>query len=149
MQKLLKQLFYVIEVQRQMIIYLCFLAFGKEYKPPKHDRITDKKYLKLSVDPLSVFEKTAPKKIYNCEELIAKNSIKPVKCRGGIAVHNIKISHQTIANYCNAVAPIVKPFVDHFNYQPNDQICGGETHIKIDGKWHYIFFFFDAVKKIR
>jgi len=63
-------------------------------------------------------------------------------------VHNVKISHQTIANYCNAVAPRIKPFVDHFDYELSDLFCGDETYVKVKGKWHYIFFFFDAVKKI-
>jgi len=63
-------------------------------------------------------------------------------------VHNVVISHQTIANYCHAVAPIVKPFVDHYDYNLSQSFCGDETYIKIGGKWHYIFFFFDAVKKI-
>ena len=63
-------------------------------------------------------------------------------------VHNVKISHQTIANYCNAVAPRVKPFVDNFDYDLSDSHCGDETYIKIGGRWHYIFFFFDAAKKI-
>jgi len=63
-------------------------------------------------------------------------------------VHNVKISHQTIANYVNAVAPIVKPLVDHHPYQLSDSHCGDETYIKIGGVWHYIFFFFDAAKKI-
>ena len=81
MQKLIERLFYIIEVQKQIIIYLCFLAFGKNYKPPKPDKITDKKYLKLSVDPLPVFEKSAPKKIYDCALLIDENNIKPVRSR--------------------------------------------------------------------
>ena len=63
-------------------------------------------------------------------------------------VHNVKISHQTIANYLNAVAPIVKPFIDHHPYELSDSHCGDETYIKIGGVWHYIFFFFDAAKKI-
>jgi transposase-like protein/DNA-directed RNA polymerase subunit RPC12/RpoP len=63
-------------------------------------------------------------------------------------VHNVKISHQTIANYINAVAPIVKPVVDHYPYELSDSHCGDETYIKIGGVWHYIFFFFDAAKKI-
>ena len=63
-------------------------------------------------------------------------------------VHNVKISHQTIANYVNAVAPIVKPLVDHHPYELSDSHCGDETYIKIGGVWHYIFFFFDAAKKI-
>jgi len=63
-------------------------------------------------------------------------------------VHNVKVSHQTISNYCNAVAPRVKPFVDNFPYELSDDFCGDETYIKVKGRWHYIFFFFDAVKKI-
>jgi len=63
-------------------------------------------------------------------------------------IHNIKVSHQTIANYCNAVAPRIKPFVDHFPYELSNSFCGDETYIKVNGRWHYIFFFFDAVKKI-
>jgi len=63
-------------------------------------------------------------------------------------VHGVKISHQTIANYCHAVAPRIKPFVDNFPYELSDSHCGDETYIKIKGKWNYIFFFFDTVKKI-
>lgn len=63
-------------------------------------------------------------------------------------VHGVKVSHQTIANYCDAVAPRIKPFVDHYEYELSESICGDETYIKIGGVWHYIFFFFDAVKKI-
>ena len=63
-------------------------------------------------------------------------------------VHGVKISHQTIANYCNAVAPRIKPFIDHFKYELSESFCGDETYIKIGGVWNYIFFFFDAAKKI-
>ena len=63
-------------------------------------------------------------------------------------VHEVKVSHQTIANYRDAVAPRVKPFVDNFPYELSDSHCGDETYIKIKGRWHYVFFFFDAVKKI-
>jgi len=63
-------------------------------------------------------------------------------------VHGVKVSHQTISNYCDSVAPRIKPFVDHFEYELSDSFCGDETYIKIGGVWHYVFFFFDAVKKI-
>ncbi|MED3697650.1 DDE-type integrase/transposase/recombinase, partial [Heyndrickxia sporothermodurans] len=33
-------------------------------------------------------------------------------------------------------------------YELSDQFCGDETYIRVNGKWHYLFFFFDAVKKI-
>jgi len=63
-------------------------------------------------------------------------------------VHGVKVSHQTIANYRDAVAPRIKPFVDHFPYELSDSFCGDETYIKVSGRWQYVFFFFDAVKKI-
>jgi len=63
-------------------------------------------------------------------------------------VHGVKISHQSILNYANAVAPLVKPFVDGFNYELSNEFCGDETYIRVSGRWYYIFFFFDAVKKI-
>jgi len=63
-------------------------------------------------------------------------------------VHGVKISHQSISNYCNAVALRVKPFIDHFPYELSYSFCGDETYIKIKGVWNYIFFFFDSVKKI-
>jgi len=63
-------------------------------------------------------------------------------------VHGIKISHQTILNYVNSVSVIVKPFIDNYEYELSDSFCGDETYIKVNGKWNYIFFFFDAVKKI-
>jgi len=63
-------------------------------------------------------------------------------------VHGVKISHQTIANYCYAVAPRIKPFIDHYPYELSHSFCGDETYIKVHGKWQYIFFFFDSIKKI-
>jgi transposase-like protein len=63
-------------------------------------------------------------------------------------VHNIKISHQTILNYVNSVALITKPFIDHYPYELSNSFCGDETYIRVKGRWHYLFFFFDAVKKI-
>jgi len=38
--------------------------------------------------------------------------------------------------------------IDNFKYELSDSFCGDETYIKVKGKWHYIFFFFDSVKKI-
>lgn len=63
-------------------------------------------------------------------------------------IHGVSISHQSILNYENAVALTVKPYVDYYPYELSDQFCGDETYIRVNGKWHYLFFFFDAVKKI-
>lgn len=308
MQNIITWLLVLIQYQNEVIKYLSILLFGKNYHP-KPEKCTDKKYTKLSVDPLPLFEKPAPTKIYDCNSLIAERNIKPVKSRGGkivpvdtvcpycgaaheylydnnggkgqflckvcgstffphiptktddsycpfcrqklslikkrksfdvyrcnnvhctyrkrklssmsaeqkalykqhphlfklryiyrkfhfdftplsnanerfpvvdlpnitasdhvlgliltyhinyglplrktaalmFDVHGVKISHQTVSNYCNAVAPRIKPFIDNFKYELSDSFCGDETYIKVKGKWHYIFFFFDSVKKI-
>ncbi|WP_456277313.1 DDE-type integrase/transposase/recombinase [Bacillus sp. AK128] len=63
-------------------------------------------------------------------------------------VHGVLISHQTILNYENSVSLMLKPYVDHYPYELSDQFCGDETYIRVNGRWHYLFFFFDAVKKI-
>lgn len=63
-------------------------------------------------------------------------------------IHGVPISRQTILNDANSVDLVLKPFVDHYPYELSDQFCGDETYIRVNGKWHYLFFFFDAVKKI-
>ena len=63
-------------------------------------------------------------------------------------VHQVKITHQTILNYANSVALLTKPFIDHYPYELSNNFCGDETYIRVKGKWHYLFFFFDATKKI-
>lgn len=63
-------------------------------------------------------------------------------------VHGVSISHQSILNYENAVALYLKPFIDNYPYELSNQFCGDETYIRVNGRWHYLFFFFDAVKKI-
>lgn len=63
-------------------------------------------------------------------------------------VFNVNISQQTILNYADAEAAIVKPFTDNYQYDLSNSFCGDETYIRVNGNWHYIFFFFDAIKKI-
>jgi len=63
-------------------------------------------------------------------------------------IHGVNISHQTVINYANSAATILKPFVDNYDYQLSDSICGDETYIKVNGKWHYVFFVIDTFKKI-
>jgi transposase-like protein len=63
-------------------------------------------------------------------------------------IHEMKISHQTVLNYAAAVALMIKPYVDYYPYQLSESFCGDETYIRVLGRWKYIFFFFDAVKKI-
>ncbi len=63
-------------------------------------------------------------------------------------IHGVNISHQTVINYGNSAAMLLKPFVDNYDYTLTSSICGDETYIKVNGKWHYVFFMFDAIKKI-
>ena len=63
-------------------------------------------------------------------------------------IHNVKISHQTVINYADTTSKMIKPFVDNYPYDLSESFCGDETYLKIKGKWQYLFFFFDAVKKI-
>ncbi|TES51659.1 DDE domain-containing protein, partial [Halalkalibacterium halodurans] len=60
----------------------------------------------------------------------------------------VSVSHQSILNYENSVALWLKPYIDYFPYELSDQFCGDETYIRVNGRWHYLFFFFDAVKKV-
>jgi transposase-like protein len=63
-------------------------------------------------------------------------------------IHNVKISRQTVLNYARSASFVLKPFVDNFKHKLSDSFCGDETYIKVRGKTHYIFFFFDSVKKV-
>lgn len=62
-------------------------------------------------------------------------------------LYNISISHQQIANYCKTAALCVKPFVDHFDYQPGNTFTADETYIKIRGLKTYIWFIMDAASR--
>lgn len=63
-------------------------------------------------------------------------------------VHGLSISHQSVLNYAQAASVMLKPFVDNYPYELSGSFCGDETYIKVNGIWNYIFFFFDAKKKI-
>ena len=62
-------------------------------------------------------------------------------------LYNISISHQQVANYCKTAAVCVKPFVDHYDYKPENVLTADETYIKIRGKKGYVWFIMDAIKK--
>ena len=63
-------------------------------------------------------------------------------------VHEVYISYKTVENYCKAVSSIVHPLLEFYPYDLSDTIAADETYIKILGKTNYIFFYFDAIKKI-
>ena len=63
-------------------------------------------------------------------------------------VHEVSISYKTIENYCKATASIIHPLLEFYPYELSDTIAVNETYIKVLGKTNYIFFWFDAIKKI-
>ena len=63
-------------------------------------------------------------------------------------VHEVKLSYKTVENYCKAASSIVHPLLEFYPYKLSDTIAADETYIKILGITNYIFFYFDAIKKI-
>ena len=63
-------------------------------------------------------------------------------------IHDIKISHQTIANYAQAASHLLFPWLDSFKYNLNSYHCGDETYVKVKGKKAYVFFMCDVKQKI-
>lgn len=63
-------------------------------------------------------------------------------------IHGIKISHQTIMNYSNATATLIKTFVDTYPYKLGDTLTADETYVTVKGKHNYVFFFSDPESKI-
>lgn len=63
-------------------------------------------------------------------------------------IHEVHISYKTVENYCKAASSIVHPLLEFYPYELSDTIAADETYIKILGKTAYIFFYFDAIKKI-
>lgn len=63
-------------------------------------------------------------------------------------VHEVYISYKTVENYCKAASSIIHPLLEFYPYELSDTIAADETYIKILGKTNYIFFYFDAIKKI-
>lgn len=63
-------------------------------------------------------------------------------------IFGIKISHQTIMNYAEAVASKVQNLVINYKYSLGNILVGDETYIKVSGKNKYVFFFSDPKSKI-
>lgn len=64
-------------------------------------------------------------------------------------VHDISISHQTVANYAEAVSHLIEPWLDNYQYDHmSKDHCGDETYVKVKGKHAYVFFMCDSISKI-
>ena len=63
-------------------------------------------------------------------------------------IHEVYISYKTVENYCKAASSVVHPLLEFYPYDLSNTIAADETYIKVLGKTNYIFFWFDAIKKI-
>lgn len=63
-------------------------------------------------------------------------------------IHDIKISHQTIANYAQAASHLLFPWMDNFKHNLNTYQRSDEKYVKILGKIAYMFFICDVSQKI-
>ena len=102
MQQIIEHLLVLIQFQTLIINYLCVLVFGKGFKP-KADKCVDKKYLKLTVDPLPLFGEPPIKQLWQYYALLEKyrrvhgKELKPVKRRGSNT-----IPPEAVCPYCGA-----------------------------------------------
>ena len=65
-------------------------------------------------------------------------------------IHGISISHQMVANYCKTAAICIKPFVDTYPYEKNNDkltMTADETYIKVRGIKGYIWFIMNATTR--
>ncbi len=64
-------------------------------------------------------------------------------------VHDVDVSHQTVANYAEAASCLINPWLDNYQYgELTPDQCGDETYVKINGNKAYVFFMCDSIKKI-
>lgn len=102
MQQIITCLLILTQFQAQIINFLCVLLFGKGYTP-KPEKCTDKKYAKLSVDPLPIFGEPPIKQLWQHTVLLDKyrqehgKELRPVKRRGGKTVPT-----EAVCPYCGA-----------------------------------------------
>lgn len=62
-------------------------------------------------------------------------------------VHNIQISHTQVAYYAQTASAVIKPFIDHYDYKPSNQLAADETYIKVRGLNGYVWFIMDIVSR--
>jgi transposase-like protein len=55
--------------------------------------------------------------------------------------------HKCTNNACSFYLDNLAALSNTFDYEPTSQLCGDETYVKVSGKWHYLYFIVDAVKK--
>lgn len=62
-------------------------------------------------------------------------------------LYNLDVSHTMVANYCKTAAVLVKPFVDHYDYNKSNTFVADETYIKVRGLKAYVWFVMDAISR--
>lgn len=59
-------------------------------------------------------------------------------------VFGIRISHQTVLNYAESAAYHCHNFNLKHIGEPDDEIAGDETYVKVKGRWNYVWFYIGA-----
>lgn len=59
-------------------------------------------------------------------------------------VFGINISHQTVLNYAESAAYYCHNFNLKYIGEPDDNIAGDETYVKVKGRWNYVWFYIGA-----
>ena len=107
MQNVITFLLVFIQFQSQVINTLCVLLFGKNYKP-KGEKCVDKKYTKLSVDPLPIFGEPPVKRLWQYTVLLENyrrehgKELLPIKRRSDKTV-----TSEAVCPYCGAPSEYV------------------------------------------
>lgn len=62
-------------------------------------------------------------------------------------IHGIKISYQTVLNYCEAAAALIEDFVEKNSPKPEGVGAADETYILVEGIMHYTWLLEDSETK--
>jgi len=58
-------------------------------------------------------------------------------------LHDMPMSSQTVDNYLDLMANILRPYVENYPYKVSQRITADETYIKIQVKQYYLYRYFD------
>ena len=53
-------------------------------------------------------------------------------------IHNVYVSHTTVANYAKTAVIMIKPFTDRFDFEPSNSLSADKTYIKLPDKLTFV-----------